>query len=434
MKWVFLLVCLFPSLLLSQSKEDSLQLEYDRTTEDSTKVKILHQLAQIQANSSHENAKNSIVSALELALKTDNDRLKVKSYNKYSDFLRTQSMDDSAVVTNNLALKLAQKIKFRAGQSDALVGLGASYWRKGNFEKARSFTEKNIALATEMNDPVRIAHSYMRLGSIHAQSNEYTKAMELYTMASAIYLDSGEMEKYVLALGNIGFVQRNLENFENAKNYFAQADSISKLLNFTRGRAFSAYNLSIIYRNMGELDLAITSNLQAIVMYERLGDKKRVAYGKYTMGKIYWEKEDYREALNYYVKALEISKQVDDSVNIGHTYDEIAKCYHRLKENDKAKEYLLKAEEVARGIKLDILSMNVYRNLSQIYEDEGDFEHAYHNMKGYSTLRDSLYTKEKRELATDIEAKYQNEQKVKEIALLESDRELQTLQLNKRGK
>ena len=432
MKWLLLLILFFPALLVAQSKIDSLQIEYANADEDSSKVKLLYQIAVQQANDSPEEAKESILRSLELALSTDNDQLKVNSYNHYGDFLTTQSMEDSALVNYTMGLDLAEKIKFLKGQSNALTGLAACYWRKGNFEKAHEYAEENIKLASKMNDQYRMANSYMIQGAIHTQNLEYAKAMERYTLASGIYKELEKMRRYVMALGNIGFVQRNLENYENAKSYFQKADSIAKAMDFPSSQAFSAYNLSIIYRKTGELERAIASNLEAIRIYKRLGDRKRVAFGERTMGKIYWEKEEYREALNYFQKALEISMQVDDSVNIGHTYEEIANCYHQLKENQKAKEYLKKAMDVAKGINLDVLSMDVHQSFSMIYAEERNFEKAYSNMATYAILRDSLYTKEKREFGTEIEAKYQNDQKVKEIALLESEKELQDLQLNKR--
>lgn len=426
------LLLLGVSILHSQSKVDSLELASGKATVDSVKIKILHQLFDQYLDNTSTKAKETILEALALSKRTGNKRLLVIGYNRYADFLRTQSMDDSAAVVNGKALKLGKEIKFLKGQSDALLGLGSGFWRKGNFERAREYLEENITLATALDDQTNLANSYMGLAAIHTQSIEYAEAMELYTTASQIYRESGDLRNLSRALGNIGFVQRNVGNFENAKIYLKETDSIARLVNYRSQRAFAAYNLSIVYRKTGELQKAIRSNRKAIGIYEELGDRKRVAFGQFTMGKIYWEMQSFGDALDYYKKSLEISQQVDDSVNIGHSYEEIAKCYHRLRENEKAKDYLLKAQGVAKGIKLDVLAMNTYRTLSEIYAEEGNFEKAYQHKNDYAILRDSLYTKEKIDLASDIEAKYQNEQKIKEIALLESDKELQNLQLNKR--
>ncbi|NAS10590.1 tetratricopeptide repeat protein [Poritiphilus flavus] len=433
MRRLLFLCCLLSScLMFSQEKEDSLQLELRKAKHDTSRVKILHQLAFTQANTSRDKARESMLKALDIALKTDNDQLKVTSYNHYSNFLRTQSMVDSSVVVSNLALSLAKEINFYKGQATAYSTLGGSYWEKGNFEKSKEYLEKCVALASEIDDKIQIGNAYNVLGAIHTQTIEYTKAMEYYTKAARIFKEAGATRRYILILGNIGFVYRSMDNLDGAERYLLEADSLAKAINDQAARAFSSYNLSIVYRKRGEFDKAIAANLNAISIYKRLGNRKRVAFGQYTMGKIYWEKEEFQQALGYYQQALEISISVDDSVNIGHTHQEIARCFHKLNKNQQAKEHLQKAKAVADGIALDVLSMEVHQSLSQIFAEEGNADAAYTNLLAYTELKDSIYTKEKRELASDIEAKYQNEQKTQEIALLESDKKLQALQLNKR--
>ena len=76
--------------------------------------------------------------------------------------------------------------------------------------------------------------------------------------------------------------------------------------------------------------------------------------------------------------------------------------------------------------------MDSYETLSAVHFERRNFKSAYQNLSQFITLRDSLYTIEKRDLATEIEAKYQNEVKQQEIELLETDNELQALQIVKR--
>ncbi|TAI47194.1 tetratricopeptide repeat protein [Flagellimonas allohymeniacidonis] len=433
MKYLYLLLFfLSVSSVHSQSKTDSLQQEYAKAREDTIKIKILHQLFSEYSGNSSNMAQEAILEAMLLSEKTDVNRLKVTTYNHYADYLRSQSLEDSALAMSKNGFSLAKKINYREGVSEALIGLGASYWRKGNFEKASEYLEENIELAKQLKDSSRLAKTYNGLASIYTQKIEYSKAMQYFTLASTLHKATGNLREYSKSLGNIGFVQRSIGNYENAKNYLNASDQIAEQTNFLQQRAFSAYNLSIVYRKMGELDSAILLNKRAISIYSELGNKKRVGFGEFTMGKIYWEKKDFGQALNYYKKSLEISRQVDDSVNIGHSYEEIAKCYRQLKNNNEAKRYSLEAIKVAEGIKLKVLAMNAHEILTAVFAEEGNYEKAYESLNQYTLLRESIYTKEKVDLASEIEAKYQNEQKTQEIELLESEKELQNLQLSKR--
>jgi signal transduction histidine kinase/DNA-binding response OmpR family regulator len=251
-------------------------------------------------------------------------------------------------------------------------------------------------------------------------------------MASEKYQELGNLRSYARALGNIGYVQRSLENYESAEKYFIDIDSIYGELKDLDGKSFAAYNLSVVYKNTGQLEKAIAYNLKGLEGYEQLGNKKRVSYCYYTMGEIYKKKENIQQALDSYRKSLDISTSVDDSVQIGYSSVAVAECYRLINQSGDAKQYLQRAMDVAKGINLDILAMDVHENLSQIYAAEGGYLEAYENLNRYAAIRDSLYTEEKRELGSDIEAKYQNEQKLKEIALLSSEKNLQALQLQKR--
>jgi len=416
----------------SQQGKDSLRHSLKATAPDSVKISILHSLFEEYQKDSIHKAGPTMLEAIDLANAARDTAWLIKSYNLYADFLRRQSREDSALAVVDRSMKMARKTSDRKAISDALNTMGGIYWQKGNFDKTKEVLEENIALTKMMNDRNRMARAYMILGSVHSQLGEYTTAMEYYTLATQIYYDVGDTANYALGLGNIGYIQRSLENYRSAESYFRQADSLYTLLDQPMGIAYATYNLGVVYKNLGLLDAAFEYVQKSLKLYDGLGIMKRVSYCYYTLGEIYKNKQDHLQALTNYKKSLELARAVDDSVNIGYSLVAIAESYLELRIPDSARVHLNEAAILADSMKLDILAMDVNRDLSGLYENEGDFELAYRHMKQYATLRDTLYTREKRELGSEIEAKYQNEQQTKEIALLASEKELQTLQLNKR--
>ena len=433
MKFYLLFFCLLSTLSgKAQTRADSLIYKLDQTNQDSSKVKVLQQLfSEYQKDSLHF-AEEMILRAISLSRKSNLKIPLIRSYNLYGDFLRIQSREDSAITVFESALKLAREIEYNEGVSDALVGSGHSFWQKGNFEKSEEYQHMNIAIARVMGDSARVARSYIGLGGILSQTGDYTKAMEYYTAASERFLELGQERNYGVALGNIGYIQRSLENYESAIEYFKKSDSIHLRLDHVSGRAFAAYNLSVVYKNMGSLDSAIVYNNIGRKLYERLGYQKRVSYCYFTMGEIFRKKEDFNQALQSYQKSLEISQAVDDSVQIGYSNMAVADMYQALNKDTRAVGYLSDALKVAENIKLDILAMDVHERLAKRFSKMGSMAEAYQHLEKFIVLKDSLYTREKRELGSEIEARYQNDQKTKEIALLASETELQALLLNKR--
>ncbi len=247
MKRALLFLFLLPiSFAYAQSKVDSLQNVLENTIIDSIKIETLHHLYREYKNGEIDRAKKTILRAVTLSEQTKNHHIKVKSYNLYANFLRSQSKDDSALVVNKKSLALARQLGFKKGESRVLLGIGKSYWRKANFIKAREYHELNLKLVLELKDESLIASAYSGIGNIHAQNGEYTKAMEYYTLASQKYYNVDNLLSYAKSLDNIGFIQRSLESYESAENYFIQTDSIYKKLKNLNGQAFSTYNLGIV--------------------------------------------------------------------------------------------------------------------------------------------------------------------------------------------
>lgn len=425
----FLFISLFG---FTQSKIDSLHNELRTTTIDSIRIKTLHNLFAEYQKDSMSVAEETILQAITLSKNHKYKRLLTISYNLYGSLLRLQSREDAAIKVLNESLETARINNFPEQESDALVVIGYCYWQKGDFEKATEFQKMNVELARTMGDSARVANSYIGLGGIFSQRGEYTAAMEYFTLASERYLESKDLEGYRIAIGNIGYIQRSLENYDSAIAYFIKCDSVSTILGNPSGKAFATYNLSVAYRHKGMLDSAMLYINRAIEMYNRLGIKKRVSYGHFSRAEIYRKKEEFQKALGDYQKSLKFSTIVDDSVQIGYSSMAVADMYDKLGNYEKSISYLENSAKVAQRMKLDILYMDVHERLAERHARNGDMAIAYENLQKFIVLKDSLYTKEKRELGSEIEAKYQNEQKTQEIALLASEKELQALQLGKR--
>ncbi len=431
-KLLFPFAVLLHTLSFSQAKIDSLQLEYKKAIVDSIKIKILHQLYSEYQYDFPGKGKESVLKAILLSKQIGNVRFEAISYNIYGDFFSSRSNYDSAIVQYSAGLRLSKKVQYNDGIFEGLVGLGNVHWKKGDFKKAKEFHKKSFELAKIRNDQEDIVHYYNNMANIYVETGEYTKAMELYTKASKKHLENGNIKDYGITLGNIALVQRRLENYESAIDYLILSDSIFKETNFLPGKAYVEYSLAVVYKNKGNIEEALKYNRKAIESYQSLGNRKRLAYAQYTMGSIHWEQKEFSKALSFYQTALITSSDIKDSVNIGYSLKAIGDSYHKLKDTNNALAYLFDALEVAKDVELNLVELDVYESLSNIYIEESNYEQAYIYKNLYSVVRDSFHSVEKRELANEIEAKFQNEQKTKEIALLESEKNLQTLQLNKR--
>ncbi len=74
---------------------------------------------------------------------------------------------------------------------------------------------------------------------------------------------------------------------------------------------------------------------------------------------------------------------------------------------------------------------DAYLQLSEIYEKQNKKKLALEYFIRYNATEDSLFKEEKRKQINDMEAKYENEKKQKEIALLKKNTQLQELEIDK---
>ncbi|TMU54953.1 tetratricopeptide repeat protein [Flagellimonas algicola] len=426
------LLLIFNTLLFSQSKIDSLQQALDHAAHDTLKVKLLHQLYFEYENREPEKARKAATNALELSSRLPKGKWQSKSSVIYGDYLYSQSSFDSAITMYKRARKLAQAISWAQGESDALFGLGNTYYRKGNFEKAKESHEQKLKMAKASGDKESLAGSYNSLGLICSEQGEMTQAMEYFVNSSKMYQEMGHLKNYSITLMSIGMAHRQLGNYEKSKEYYLKSDSISTILKNDLGRAYVYHNLAIINKNTGHLEEATLYNNKGLELFAKLGDRKKVGELHYNQGSIFLEMKTYKNAAEAYKRSLEISKATNDSMMIAFSNCAMGQAFLFLNDFKNAENHLQQSAEISEQIGLFPIEMDSHEFLSEVYQKKGDFTKAYHSRTKYAILKDSLFTREKRELANEIEAKYQNEEKTKEIALLESEQKLQTLQLTQR--
>lgn len=433
MKRIITFLILFNfSFMLSQSKIDSLQNALRTSHVDSVKISILRQLFLEYQYKDVDKTEEVVLQSVKISEQSQSLKLKIISYKQYAEFLRSQSSYDSAIKTYIHVIKLAEKTANSEAISEAYIGLGDTYLHKGDFKKSLEYQEKNIALSKKNKDEEGVANSYNNMGNIYNELGEYTKAMEYYTLSSKKYKEIGNARNQAITTANIGMVLRRLEKYSSAAEYFKESDSVFAQIDFQPGRAFVLKNLADLYERTGKINLALSYSEKAISSYKKIGSFDQLGDVYYSMGLLYWKQNKFEDALLYFQKKLETSIKVQDSADLSVTYRAIGDSYGMLKQNEKAKLNYLKALDIATAIDYRLAMMDAYEALSEAYATDKNYKMAFESQKKFRAIKDSLYTKEKRELATEIEAKYQNEQRAKENDLLTKDNDLKALKLKQR--
>lgn len=289
--------------------------------------------------------------------------------------------DDRAVENANKSLAVSEANNYVFGQVIAIETKGLYYEAvTNNHDMAIELYLEAIALCEE-NDLTYATSIYLALGVLFQTSDNNEKALEYYTIA----LERGEQEKEPViiknSLINIGTIKSNLRQFDEAEALLLKALEIPE---------------------MPETNYHIYVNL----------------------GNLYVRKKEYERALPFLEKAIEPAEEnVDSEINISY--------YLLAKSRVDDKSGMAPILERAKTSLEDTQSLRnksfMVEGLANYYKSIGEYETALNYREQYESLLDSLRENQNSQTVLDLEAKYQTEQKDREIERREASQNLLTV-------
>ncbi len=411
---------------------DELQRELKNARHDTTRVKVLTDLYNFYFYEQPELSFKHIQEVVELSESLSDKKWKIDSYNNLAYLNRVQGKYDLAIEQYFISLNLARDIGYNAAVSESLQGIGNTYWRKADYQTARRYHNENLSFCEEVGDRKGVASSYNNLGNIFNEEGDYTSALESYILASNIYKEIENERDYAISLGNIGLIQTTLGYFDKAISYYTECRAIAEKYNDVFIISWLDRNLGLNYKYLKQYDQSIEYYEKALASYQKQGDAHEIAQVFRLMGTVYLEKGDFKLALDNYSKSLKYCEQIQDSSGIANNITRMADVYYLQKRYDDAIKNSLRSKQIGELIDNPAIVRNAEADLAKNYAAIGDYKKAYDSFLKHVEIKDSLLNEEKNKSAQEMEARFQNEQKQREIENLQAQNEINELQLTKR--
>jgi two-component sensor histidine kinase len=109
----------------------------------------------------------------------------------------------------------------------------------------------------------------------------------------------------------------------------------------------------------------------------------------------------------------------------------IGKVLSLTGKSEEALEYMEQVIDISEEIGAKKELRDAYNEISEIYTLKGDFQKALMFKDRYAELKDTLFSQQTKEIATNLEAKFESENKSKEIEILKRENQIQDLQLGR---
>ncbi|WP_461587162.1 ATP-binding protein [Winogradskyella sp.] len=428
---IFGLIFISVQQTYSQAKLDSLLNVLETQKQDTNKVKSYEQAYILLRYQDHKQARKYVNEGLKLASKLDYKIGILNSYLAIGEYYETRGQQDSALVSYIKAQSIAQVINNREGLLEALVGHSSALSSLQRLNEADSITNLGIEMANKHPiDSLSLVYFYMILSNTSYFRNDYEQSI-IYDQKALNY-NASDYDKRSKTLLNIASTFKVLSNFEKTDNYLKEALINAKLSpNNERLLALIRLEMAGLKVELKDYKAAKEYYSLALIHFENVNDQLMMVELYNSLGKTNRELSAYNLAIENYTKSLELLKSINSPNSEAYTYYNLGLTYLKKRDYKKAESNLLKA--LAEFSELQNTNMETWSmsKLSNLYAATNDYKKAYKYLEQVKKSDDSLYATTTEQNIAEIEEKYQNNKKQKEIDLLNAKNQIAQLEIDK---
>lgn len=308
--------------------------------------------------------------------------------------------------------------------------LANEFWEDDRY-KALSYTREALELAGRINYRKGTAVSYRYLGDHYADNSDYPEGLKNYFLSLKI-LEEIKDSSSMLEINNlIGIAYSYQGKHQEGKKYFSAALNLAKAMGKRKDIATCSNNIGVACKNLGNYAEAAEYYEMARVAFEEAGRKDGIAAAYSNIGAMQVNLGNYAEAMELFSKAGKIFTELNDKRGIAGTHTNMADLYAAQGKYPLAIQHYNKGIAIAQQEKNKVNVRNAYEGLYKVYEKQGNFAEAFRIFKAYTALKDSLVNEEGNSKIKEIENRYENEKRDKEIEIQRLELSRQDEQLKK---
>ena len=273
---------------------------------------------------------------------------------------------------------------------------------------------------------------YMSRGRAYYENGDYQNAMKDY-MKAKHYFDQEKVrdEQLGILLHYIGSVFKRQNNDSIALEWYTKIIDLGKEIKSRILEAEGLYLSADIYNVIGDTLRDLSYSLAALEIYKELNLYYMQEMMYLNVAHYFMNVDDWDKAKSYLDSSYQVSKMYDSDFQLSTFYRYYAKYYSAKGDYKTAIEYIDKALDEAdksKSIRYLLLG-DVYRTEAWIHYDYGKYKDAFLSLDDYQYYWEKLINEQNSKIIHDLEARYQNEKKKKEIELLNKEKEVSELAL-----
>lgn len=288
-----------------------------------------------------------------------------------SKFSQAEQFDSAALYLTE-AKEIFESLEDKKELANTLYNLSLNCFKLGQFDASLEHDFKALSLREEIKDQAGVAKSYVSIATDFYLVGKYQNGLDYGLKALKLCEEEGDQEALGLAYHGLSSNYMGLQKFDEA------LPAINKAVEIKQKNSPNTYTVLSSINTQGNVLKLMGNYKAALISYEKVIE----------LGKILNAKRGLATGL----------------ANTGHTY-------LLLKNDNKALPYLLEAVKVENEINFLANLPEQYMHISNIYENNGDFENALIYHKKHTSINDSLFTQEKNRASTELQTQYETGKK-----------------------
>lgn len=298
--------------------------------------------------------------------------------------------------------------------------------------KIELYAEKAITLAKKINDEKTLANLYRMAGVIQYFNGKHELALKYYFDALKIFEKLNTTIGKVEVNNEIGTLYRKNNRLEEAIAIFKKTLLLAESIKDTGNMAKTLNNTGIVYEVQNNLPLALIQYNKALQFYIKIRDTIGLSYCYENIGGVYLIQKKYNESEKYLLLSYQFRKQLNLQQASAFSLHYLGELYQKKGDLPKALSNFLACSQLAEQIKYPDIKQRAFYSIAEVYKKSGNTTKALNYYEKATTLKDSLFNIERNLQLTEMQTKYEVENKNNENKLLKQTVEIEKQQAKNR--
>lgn len=306
--------------------------------------------------------------------------------------------------------------------SKELIGQAAV--EAGKYDTAKYYFQQSATIFEKLHNDTMLCEAKNRLGFIFYTMGNYELAIENFIECIEI-AEKAKNQGLISSsynLTGLAFYEKPNPDYSKALAYYLK--SYNALLKNKKVSPIILMRIGNCYSKLKNYSLAEIILTRALNVSDSVGDRTSRCWTLFAFGKHYFDLKNYNQAIGYFNQSQVYFKKYFDVPGIIKSSQYLANCYYFQNQNSKALSNIDSTIFYSLKNNVSQTLIDIYLLKSNILQKSEKPEGALFFYKMYVKTKDSLFNIKNNNNINELEAKFNNKEKMKEISFLTKQKQL----------